>query len=120
MVEQITRLRGVLCARRELDFCVRGVSYLKKSEIPRDFGSQNSAQALQTPQLPSGSVGCTPEHAEPPSLPGRQCVWVWHDKGHEVHSLPTDDAGAERMWVLTQGGQGGIPPEAGQDTPPGY
>ena len=66
MVEQITRLRGVLCARRELEFCVRGVSYLKKSEIPRDFGSQNSAQALQTPQLPSGSVGCTPEHAEPP------------------------------------------------------
>ena len=41
-------------------------------------------------------------------------------EGHEVHSLPTDDAGAERMWVLTQGGQGGIPPKAGQDTPPGY
>ena len=52
----------------------------KKSEIPRDFGSQNSAQTLQTMQHPSGSVGCTPEHAEhPPPKDASACGWGMKD-----------------------------------------
>ena len=55
-------------------------------------------------------MGCTPEHAEPPPLPGRQRVWVGHE-GHEVHPLPTDDATAERVRVPPRVRSGHLPRE---------
>ena len=89
--------------REDLNLFFSSSALKKKSETPRDFGSQNSAQTLQTVQNPCGFCGVQPgAHTTPPPLPGCRCVWVGHE-GHEVHLLPTDVAGAEHVRVLPQG-----------------
>ena len=52
----------------------------------RDFGAPNSSQALQTPQLPSGSAERTPEHAQLSSPRTRECAGACgRAGGHEGH-----------------------------------
>ena len=89
-------------------------SALKKKKNlrpPETLDKKNSAQTLQTMQHPCGSVWCTPEHAEHPFHSQDASACGWGMKGHEVHSLPTDDATAERVRVPPRVRSGHLPRE---------
>ena len=102
---------ATLRARKGAPHDARGRACAKESQGLQELrnGTPNSVQALQTPQLPSGSVGVhSGARTTPPRTQGTGACGGM--KGRRCTPLPTDHAAAEHVRGLPQGRLG--PPAA--------